>query len=187
MLSGLSMKTKAILLIATNVVTFLFLMFYSTNGLKNSISMFDSIRSNSIKEIILVNHIKYNIVQVQQWLTDISATRGAEGYDDGFAEAKAHSEEFLRLANELETILKLSNKQELLSNLHSVISNFSNFYREGKAMAQVYIDKGPDDGNRVMSSFDATAEKMIIAMEELEKNANTLFENDIDFFCYKYE
>jgi len=183
MLSGLSMKTKAILLIATNVVTFLFLMFYSTNGLKNSISMFDSIRSNSIKEIILVNHIKYNIVQVQQWLTDISATRGAEGYDDGFAEAKAHSEEFLRLANELETILKLSNKQELLSNLHSVISNFSNFYREGKAMAQVYIDKGPDDGNRVMSSFDATAEKMIIAMEELEKNANTLFENDIDFFA----
>jgi len=183
LVSNLSMRTKAILLIVTNVSTFLFLMFFSTNSLKDSISMFDSIRSNSIKEIILVNHIKYNIVQVQQWLTDISATRGAEGYDDGFAEAKAHSNEFLKLTKELESTLKDGNKQKLISNLHNVTSTFSSFYSEGKAMAQVYIDKGPNEGNLVMSNFDATAEKMITAMEALEKNTNIFFEQDINHFA----
>jgi hypothetical protein len=31
--------------------------------------------------------MKLHLVQVQQWLTDVSATRGAPGYDDGFGEA----------------------------------------------------------------------------------------------------
>ncbi|MEZ4635679.1 MAG: hypothetical protein R2856_12075 [Caldilineaceae bacterium] len=30
------------------------------------------------------------MLQVWQWLTDISATRAAEGFDDGFAEAEAN-------------------------------------------------------------------------------------------------
>jgi len=183
MLSNLSMRTKAILLIVINISTFLFLMFFSANSLNKSISMFDSIRLNSIKEIVLVNHIKYNIVQVQQWLTNISATRGARGYADGFSEAKIHSEEFLKLSKELEIILKHGNKEELISNLHSVTSTFSSFYSEGKAMAQVYIDKGSNEGNLVMSNFDATAEKMITTMEILEKNVNTFFEKDINHFA----
>jgi len=182
MLHNLSMKTKAILLIAVNVLTFLFLMFFSTNSLKDTTKTFDRMRAESIREIILVNHIKYNIVQVQQWLTDISATRGAEGYDDGFAEAKAHSEEFFKLAKELENILEATNKRELLSNLNSVTTVFLSFYKDGKEMAQVYIDKGPDEGNLVMSGFDATAEKMVKSIEELEKNVNTAFQQDINLF-----
>jgi len=182
MLSNLSMRTKAISLIVINIATFLFLMFFSSNSLNKSISMFDSIRSNSIKEIVLVNHIKYNIVQVQQWLTNIAATRGAKGYADGFSEAKAHSDEFLKLSKELESILKHGNKEELISNLHSVILTFSSFYSEGKAMAQVYVDKGSKEGNLAMSNFDAVAEKMIATMETLEKNVNIFFEEDINNF-----
>ena len=32
----------------------------------------------------LANKMKIDVIQVQQWLTDISATRAAEGFDDGF-------------------------------------------------------------------------------------------------------
>ena len=32
-------------------------------------------------------NLKIDVIQIQQWLTDISATRAAEGFDDGFAEA----------------------------------------------------------------------------------------------------
>lgn len=31
--------------------------------------------------------LQLNIVQVQQWLTDVSATRAEEGFDDGCSEA----------------------------------------------------------------------------------------------------
>ena len=32
--------------------------------------------------------IEMQIIQIQQWLTDISATRGQDGLDDGYAEAE---------------------------------------------------------------------------------------------------
>jgi len=41
--------------------------------------------------------LKISVIQVQQWLTDISATRAAPGYDDGFDEAKKYFEKSLNL------------------------------------------------------------------------------------------
>ena len=38
--------------------------------------------------------MKLDVVQVQQWLTDISATRGLDGLDDGFAEGGGLACEF---------------------------------------------------------------------------------------------
>jgi hypothetical protein len=37
---------------------------------------------------LTVLDLQLNIVQVQQWLTDISATRGLDGLNDGFSEAE---------------------------------------------------------------------------------------------------
>ena len=49
-------------------------------------------------------YLKLDVIQVQQWLTDISATKAKEGFDDGFVEAKKYYEEMKiqymeRLAN----------------------------------------------------------------------------------------
>ena len=38
-----------------------------------------------------LNELKFNIVQVQQWLTDISATRGLDGLNDGLDQAETHA------------------------------------------------------------------------------------------------
>jgi methyl-accepting chemotaxis protein len=42
---------------------------------------------------LAVLDLQLNIVQVQQWLTDISATRGLDGLDDGFVEAEKHAKQ----------------------------------------------------------------------------------------------
>jgi len=172
---SLKMRDKAIILIVVNILAFLFLMYFSTSSIKHSSETFDSLRNESVREIVLLNHIKYDIVQVQQWLTDISATRGAEGYDDGFTEAKKHSDAFFVSINELKNIFVKTGKKELLDDLETVVNTFNAFYTEGKAMAQVYIDQGPDAGNRVMSEFDGTAQKMISSMDKLEKHINDNF------------
>ena len=39
-------------------------------------------------------NLQFDTVQVQQWFTDISATRGQDGLDDGFDEAKASADRF---------------------------------------------------------------------------------------------
>ncbi len=43
----------------------------------------------------IARQMKLDVVQVQQWLTDISATRGLDGLDDGFDEAGASKQSFL--------------------------------------------------------------------------------------------
>ncbi len=44
------------------------------------------IQEKTYKEADLAMETKINVIQVQQWLTDISATRGEEGFDDGYNE-----------------------------------------------------------------------------------------------------
>ena len=40
--------------------------------------------------------IKRDIEQIQSWLTDISATRAAKGYDDGFFEAENYYQDAVK-------------------------------------------------------------------------------------------
>lgn len=46
----------------------------------------------SYETVMIADDIKLSVVQVQQWLTDISATRGQNGMDDGYAEAEGYDE-----------------------------------------------------------------------------------------------
>ena len=55
-------------------------------------------------ELLILNkshESKLAVVQVQQWLTDISATRAQDGLNDGFDEAAANAEKFKKLIAEL--------------------------------------------------------------------------------------
>jgi hypothetical protein len=54
------------------------------------------ITKSDIRLVELIKDIQINVIQVQQWLTDISATRGLDGLNDGFDEAKAQADAFSR-------------------------------------------------------------------------------------------
>ncbi|MBC07767.1 methyl-accepting chemotaxis protein [Thalassospira sp.] len=108
---------------------------------------------------------RYNVIQVQQWLTDISATRGLDGLNDGFDEAEAAAQ---GLAENLATAKALSEKlgqTELLAALKQIEAAFPDYYTTGKRMAQGYIDGGPEVGNKIMGDFDATAARLAGALE----------------------
>ncbi len=96
--------------------------------------------------------LKLAVVQTQQWLTDISATRGLDGLNDGFDEADANAKLFRALINELQTL-----DAENASSYRSMLPLFENYYETGKDMANSYIDGGPSTGNQMMAEFDAAA------------------------------
>jgi len=105
-----------------------------------------------------------HVVQVQQWLTDISATRAAEGYDDGYDEAKNHAQAFRRNLDELVAV-----DPSLRSMIDSVRETFDSFYEKGKWMAGEYIKGGAEAGNEAMGTFDAYAEDMGKRLGQLVK------------------
>lgn len=98
------------------------------------------------------HELKLTVVQVQQWLTDISATRSRDGLDDGFREAEANAKKFKGLISDLQAL-----DQDHADHYQAMLPVFDAYYSTGKRMAQAYIDDGPDSGNKTMADFDKVA------------------------------
>ncbi len=104
--------------------------------------------------------MKLDVVQVQQWLTDISATRGLDGLDDGFAEAKASRASFKEGVEHFRKSFSSEGAGDMLNKLEALDSYFDSYYENGKKMANDYVSGGPAVGNQTMAVFDEAAAKL---------------------------
>jgi methyl-accepting chemotaxis protein len=114
----------------------------------------------SFEFAILAQNIKLDVVQVQQWLTDISATRGLDGLDDGFAEAEKSQQSFLAGLSKFEEIYVRENNKKYITEIKKIERSFAAYYEAGKTMAQAYVNGGPAEGNKHMGNFDNAAEAL---------------------------
>ena len=122
----------------------------------NSIaSQSERLATTEITVLNKAHELKLAVVQVQQWLTDISATRARDGLNDGFDEAEANAQIFKKLVEEL-NVLDVQHAERY----KAMIPVFDAYYQVGKEMAQAYIDEGPSGGNKQMARFDEVAAKM---------------------------
>lgn len=96
--------------------------------------------------------LKIAVIQIQQWLTDISATRGLDGLNDGFDLAEKHYKSALTLVDELRTL-----DAENADMYQKIKASLSEYYASGVTMAQAYVDHGPAGGNPQMETFDTSA------------------------------
>ncbi|MFQ5499599.1 MAG: methyl-accepting chemotaxis protein [Candidatus Zixiibacteriota bacterium] len=99
------------------------------------------------------NEMTTATIQVQQWCTDISATRGQDGYNDGLDEAEKAATQFRELQARL---IQLDPTHA--SQLQDMTEPFDEYYETGVKMANAYIKGGPSFGNTMMEEFDGDAE-----------------------------
>ena len=114
-----------------------------------------------------VLNLKLDVVQVQQFLTDVSATRGLDGLNDGFDKAKSFADKFaadLSSASKLSETLHVAAVSDALSKLHGV---FAPYYAAGQKMAQAYVAEGTQAGNLMMNDFDATASELGASVDDM--------------------
>lgn len=116
---------------------------------------------------LLVKDVRFHVVQVQQWLTDISATRGQDGLDDGFDEARGHRQAFGVVIAEAEALARDLGYPDILAALKRTAEAMPAFHGEGERMARAYIEGGAPAGNRLMGDFDAAASGMSAALDHL--------------------
>jgi methyl-accepting chemotaxis protein len=139
------------------IVILTFIIIRSSQGFSDKAEFVDStILPNTLK----AKDLQLHVIQVQQWLTDISATRGAPGYDDGFDEAKTHAEAFTAIVNEFKDFYKSHNDGAKVASLESMQKAFDGYYAMGQEMAHAYIKYGPVEGNKIMEDFDPYAEEI---------------------------
>lgn len=123
-----------------------------------------------------VAELKLHVVQVQQFLTDLSATRGLNGLNDGGDEAAHHAEAFRRLSVELIALAKHLNRPDIAETITKAQTDFEAYYATGQRMAAAYVENGPDAGNVIMSEFDATSERMQDFLDKLNETRTSMVE-----------
>ena len=104
--------------------------------------------------------LQLNITQIQQWLTDVSATRAAEGFDDGYAEAEAYFKKANVTLDRLIRMHKTLNEDQIVAELQQYKIDVKDYYDVGVRMADSYVKHGPDEGNKLMLELDPFAAKL---------------------------
>ncbi len=131
--------------------------------------------------------VRFDVIQVQQWLTDISATRGLDGLDDGLDEAQKYAE---KLKTDLETGRTYAQdlgRTDLIKRFDSVETTFGPFYQSGKTMAAAYVAEGPAGGNRLMEDFDAVAARISDAVDAMLVDVDQLVADEMTLVRMRQE
>ena len=125
--------------------------------------------------------LKISVIQVQQWLTDISATRAAPGYDDGFDEAKKYFEKANKTIDDLITGCNKNSNVQMVTDLKNYKESLAQYYKIGQLMANAYINEGAAAGNLWMEKLDPFAieltDQVNAWLEELDEEAKANFLN----------
>jgi len=126
-------------------------------------------------EYIQATELRLNIIQIQQWLSDISATRGLDGLNDGLDMASEH---FSKAKENISQLKQISpEKKGVFMEIESALVNY---YKVGTEMANLYIEHGPSEGNAFMPQFDVAAESLVNKISVFMNDASAKKEEALD-------
>jgi len=169
MLKNIRIRTKLFLGFGTVLGLILFIGTYSIVASNNTNREINSIERRTLKSAIATMKLETAVIQTQQWLTDISATRARNGLDDGFEKAGNWADEFRKELASLKEIYR--GDVAMLGRLDEIGASYEDYYSVGQKMARAYIAGGPAKGNKVMAEFDQYAEKIHGAAEDLTRES----------------
>ena len=111
------------------------------------------IKEETLPYILIVDEMNKSRVDVQQFLTDVSATHN----EDGFKDAEASAKNFLQGVDKYKQMYRQENDTENLKKMEAIETDFNRFYAAGKRMAEEYLGKGMKAGNLMMENFDKSS------------------------------
>jgi methyl-accepting chemotaxis protein len=138
----------------------------------------DDVEGTRITELqVLEKQIELDVVQVQQFLTDVSATRAQNGLNDGWDEAEKHAQAFRTEIDRAKKLAADLNAPELAGSLDATASRFPAYYETGVRMSHAYVDQGPAGGNALMPQFDQSAEALTGALQRTQGAVDAVVRN----------
>lgn len=148
-------------------IIFLLILFLGIFQQLQSTSQIDHVREikdKTLQSALLSDELKLSVVQVQQYLSDISASRAKDGLDDGFYKAEKYKKLFYK---DIERLKQLN--PDKLTQLNALRLSFDSYYSIGKDMAEQYIQGGPAKGNQRMLQFDKAAVDINSKVNQFQK------------------
>ncbi len=112
------------------------------------------------KLIVLQKDVELSIVGVQESLTDVSATQGRDGLDDGFKLAEEEAARLHANVGAVKDLAKQLDAPELVPAFETLQARFDAFHKAGIEMAKAYVAGGPAKGNPMMGGFDGISDAL---------------------------
>ena len=127
--------------------------------------------TEQVEMAFVAKGMERDVIQVQQYLQDISATRGLDGLDDGFKKAGESRDAFGKGLARFEEYLRRHDARQELAGIAQVRRDFEAYFTAGERMAQAYVKGGPAQGNPLMEPFDQASEALQKSMGALVDKA----------------
>jgi methyl-accepting chemotaxis protein len=125
----------------------------------------EQIHDETVPYLLVADEMDLSRSEVQQFLTDVSATHDPAGYK----EAEDSARRFRSGLEKFRQMFRRENNVARLKQLDVIEADFNAFYASGKAMASTYITHGQEAGNRLMKGSE-TAPGFDQASESLGKS-----------------
>ena len=149
--------TVLFIFIAAIVVSFFYLRHIETSS--------KQVAEESVPYALTAANMAFNIVQVQQFLTDVSATHNTDGYKDADASANGFKEGIAKFRE----MYNREHDEKALNSIDELDKKFDNFYGIGKKMADAYVTQGISAGNKIMEDFDGASKSLTDEMVAIKK------------------
>src|SRR3989338_4263769 len=137
-------------------------------ALSNLTKDVNQIKEETLPYVLIVEEMDLSRSEVQQFLTDVSATHDRAGYKESDEAAKR----FLDGAAKFKQMYQRENDAKKLKQMEVIETRFNAFSAKGKEMAEAYITKGMEAGNILMkgsdteTGFDQESESISDALTE---------------------
>ncbi|MEG0473629.1 MAG: methyl-accepting chemotaxis protein [Solibacillus sp.] len=171
----MTIKLRSIVSFSLIVCLVIVLGILQQQNSKTQLAHIQQIKEETLQATLLADEMKLAVVQVQQYLTDISATRAQNNLDDGFEQAAIYSEVFQNNLAQLKTLYPQEKEK-----LEDIEEAFAAYYVTGQKMANSYIEGGPAQGNQMMLDFDTTSVDINEKVTGLQQNIILDMQNSLD-------
>ena len=153
-LDHLSVRLRIVLGFSVPIVLFIGFAVFLTLRLGSVKEQISVVKNERIVYALLAKDMAHDVTQIQQFLTDVSATRALNGLSDGWKEAESHNLGLLSGIEKFQKFYQTKADKNQLDVLADIKAKADQFYSQGKKMAQAYVEGGPEQGNAMMPEFD---------------------------------
>ncbi|HEX7654381.1 MAG TPA: methyl-accepting chemotaxis protein [Verrucomicrobiae bacterium] len=175
----MTIKRKLGLLCAVPAGSILLGIFIVYWFLHHTTQTIETTRNQAAKEVELARRLQLDVVQVQQFLTDYSATRGQDGLDDGLKEASHYHDDFNNSLGELKRIADRAGDNQDSQAVDALQTPFDKYWETGRQMAEIYAAQGTTAGNKFMPTVDRAAEDLTAKLEPFVKTQLERFDRSL--------
>ena len=176
---NLSIKARILWGFALPIVLFVGFTVWLGGQLSQVKQSMANVSETSVQYALLATQLDKNVVQIQQFLSDVSATRGKDGLDDGFQKAQENFDAFNAVLGRFEKHFASVGDSKSLQQMQAIKSSAAAYFATGQAMARAYVASGPDAGNKLMSGFDGASETLQKALEPFVKSQVDQMKSDL--------